>query len=103
MTAALQCPCPSRYTMEHAKGDRQRLERLWRKRRSRKKLNAIEDATLAHINARYMAFVLGPEMQGRARLAELKEKERRFRLAFGPLTVSRRSSFAYASRSGRVE
>jgi hypothetical protein len=60
------------------------VEKLWRKRRSRKKLNAIEDATLAHINARYMAFVLGPEMQGRTRLAELKEKERRFRLAFGP-------------------
>jgi hypothetical protein len=35
-------------------------------------------------NARYMAFVSGPEMQNRARLAELKEKERRFRRAFGP-------------------
>jgi hypothetical protein len=84
MTAALQCPCPSRYSMEHAKGDGKQLERLWRKRRSRKKLNTIEDATLAHINARYMAFVSGPEMQGRAWLAELKEKDRRFRLAFGP-------------------
>ena len=70
--------------MEHAKGDTQQLERLWRKRRSRKKLNAIEDATLAHIIARYMAFASGPEMQGRARLAELKEKERRLRVAFGP-------------------
>jgi hypothetical protein len=84
MTAALQCPCPSRYSMLDAGHDEQRLVWLWRKRRSRKKLNAIEDATLAHINARYMAFVSGPEMQNRARLAELKEKERRFRIAFGP-------------------
>ena len=60
MTAALQRPCPSRYSMEHAKGDAQQLERLWRKRRSRKKLNAIEDAILAHINARYMAFLSRP-------------------------------------------
>ena len=41
-------------------------------------------ATLAHINARYMAFASGPEMQNRARLAELKEKERRSRIVFGP-------------------
>jgi hypothetical protein len=81
MIEALQCPCPSRYSIEHAKGDRQQLERLWRKRRSRKKLNAIEDTTLAHINARHTAFVSGPEMRGRAWLAELKEKER---IAFGP-------------------
>ena len=74
MTAALQRPCPSRYSMEHAKGDAQQLERLWRKRRSRKKLNAIEDAILAHINARYMAFLSRPEMQGRARLAELERE-----------------------------
>jgi hypothetical protein len=73
--------------MEHAKRDTQQLEWLLRKRRSRKKLNATEDAILAHINARYMAFVSGPEMQGRARLAELKEKEPKFRVAFGrPLT-----------------
>jgi hypothetical protein len=62
----------------------QRLERLWCKRRSRKKLTAIEDATLAHVNARHMAFASGPEMQNRVRLAELKEKERRFRVAFAP-------------------
>jgi hypothetical protein len=55
MTAALQCPCPSRYSIETAERNRQALERLSRKRRSRKKLNAIEDATMAHINARYMA------------------------------------------------
>jgi hypothetical protein len=34
----------------------------------------MEDDQLAHVNARYMAFVSGPEMQGRAWLAELKEK-----------------------------
>jgi hypothetical protein len=55
-----------------------------RKRRSRKGLNAIEDASLAHINARYMAFVSGPEMQSRGWSAELKEKERKFSVAFGP-------------------
>ena len=84
MTAALQCPCPSRYSMQDAERDKKQLKRLLRKRRSRKGLNAIEDASLAHINARYMAFVSGPEMQGRGRLAELKEKERKFRVAFGP-------------------
>ena len=95
ITAALQCPCPSRYSMEHAKRDTQQLEWLWRKRRSRKKLNTIEDATLAHINARYMAFVSGPEMQGRARLVELKEKERRFRLAFGPPLTYREQALLF--------
>jgi hypothetical protein len=87
MTAALQCPCPSRYSVQDAERDGRQLDRLLRKRRSRRGLNAIEDATLAHINARYMAFRSGPEMQGRARLDELKEKARKFRIAFGsPLT-----------------
>jgi hypothetical protein len=81
MTAALQCPCPFRYSIKDAERDGRQLDRLLRKRRSRRGLNAIEDATLAHINARYMAFVSGSEMQNRARLAEVKEKERRFRRA----------------------
>jgi hypothetical protein len=98
MTAALQCPCPSRYSMQDFERDRQQLDRLLRKRRSRRGLNAIEDATLAHINARYMAFVSGPEMQGRARLAELKEKERKFRVAFGrPLTYREQALLSYLS------
>jgi hypothetical protein len=84
MTAALQCPCPSGYSTVHAWHDERRLELLWRKRRSRKKLNAMEDATLAHINARHMAFASGPEMQNRVRLAELKEKERRLRIRVWP-------------------
>jgi hypothetical protein len=67
MTAALQCPCLER--------DKEQINRLLRKRRSRRGLNAIEDASLAHINARYIAFVSGPEVQSRGRLAELKEKE----------------------------
>jgi hypothetical protein len=73
----------------------QRLERLWRSRRSRKKLNAIGDATLAHINARYMAFVSGPEIKSRAWLAELKEKERRFRVAFGPPLTNREQALLF--------
>jgi hypothetical protein len=81
---ALQCPCPSGYSTVHAGHDERRLEWLWRKRRSRKKLNAMEDATLAHINARHMAFASGPEMQNRVRLAELKEKERRLRKRVWP-------------------
>ena len=95
MTAALQCPCPSRYSIENAERDQQPLDRLLRKRRSRKELNAIEDATLAHINARYMAFVSGPEMQGRARVAELKEIERRYRVAFGPPLTYREQALLY--------
>jgi hypothetical protein len=84
MTAALQCPCPLHYSMQDFERDKKQLNRLLRKRRSRKGLNATEDASLAHINARYMAFVSGPEMQSRGRLAELKEKERKFSVAFGP-------------------
>ena len=55
MIAALQCPCPSRYNDRAPANDRQRLERLWRKRRSRAKLTPAEDGELAHLNARYMA------------------------------------------------
>jgi hypothetical protein len=72
-----------------------RLERIWRKRRSRKKLNAIEDATLTHINARYMAFVSGPEIKSRAWLAELKEKERRFRVTIGPPLTNREQALLF--------
>jgi hypothetical protein len=95
MTAALQCPCPFRYSIKDAERDGRQLYRLLRKRRSRRGLNAIEDATLAHINARYMAFLSGPEMQGRARLAELKEKERRFHVAFGPSLTYREQALLF--------
>jgi len=84
MAAALPCPCPSRYSSQNAESDKRRIAWLWRKRRARRKLSSVEDAELAHVNARYMAFVSGPEMQGRAWLAELKEKERKFLVAFGP-------------------
>ena len=83
MTAALQCPCPSRYSMQDVERDKEQVSRLFRKRRSRG-INAIEDASLAHTNARYMAFASGPEIQDRGRLAELKEKERKFRGDSGP-------------------
>jgi hypothetical protein len=41
--ATLQCPCPSRYSVEDAARDEQMLARLWRRRRSRAKLTARED------------------------------------------------------------
>ena len=40
--ATLQCPCPSRYSVEDAARDKQTLARLWRRRRSRAKLAARE-------------------------------------------------------------
>jgi hypothetical protein len=86
MTAALQRPCPSRYSMQDVERDKEQVSRLFRKRRSRRGINAIEDASLAHINARYIAIVSGPEMQSRDRLAELKEKERKSRDSGPPLT-----------------
>ena len=82
--ATLQCPCPSRYSVKDAANDQQALIRLWRKRRSRAKLTAREDTALAHINARYTAYALGPEAHARARLAALREKRRVFRVAGGP-------------------
>jgi len=69
--------------MQDVERDKEQVSRLFRKRRSRG-INAIEDASLAHTNARYMAFASGPEIQGRGRLAELKEKERKFRGDSGP-------------------
>ena len=62
---------------------------------------------LAHINARHTAFVSGPEMKSRARLAELKEKEQRFRnreralkerrsrLAIGPPLTNREHALLF--------
>ena len=70
--------------MQNVETDKRRREWLWRKRRSRRKLSPAEDSELAHVNARYMAFVSGPEMQGRAWLDVLKEKERKFHVADGP-------------------
>jgi hypothetical protein len=84
MIAALQCPCPSRYNDKAPANDRQRLERLWRKRRSRAKLTPAEDGELARLNARYMAFASGPEARARARIDALREKDRRFRNGTGP-------------------
>jgi hypothetical protein len=81
--ATLQCPCPSGYSVEDAARDEQTLVRLWRKRRSRAKLTAAEDAALAHINARYAAYAQGPEARARARLAALQEKGRLFRAGCG--------------------
>ena len=84
MIAALQCPCPSRYNDKAPANDRQRLERLWRKRRSRAKLTPAEDGGLARLNARYMAFASGPEARARARIDAFREKDRRFRNGTGP-------------------
>ena len=84
MIAALQCPCPSRYNDKAPANDRQRLERLWRKRRSRAKLTPAEDGELARLNARYMAFASGPEARARARIDALRDKDHRFRNGTGP-------------------
>jgi hypothetical protein len=63
--ATLQSPCPSGYSAQQAATDKEKIEYLWRKRRSRRKLTPNEDAALAHINARYCAFVSGPEARAR--------------------------------------
>jgi hypothetical protein len=82
--ATLQCPCPSSYSVKQAAIDKETIERLWRKRRSRRKLNQNEDTVLAHINARYWAFAFGPEVRARKRLHLLTAKERSHRLAYMP-------------------
>ena len=74
--ATLQSPCPSCYSAQQAATDKEKIEYLWRKRRSRRKLTPDEDAALAHINARYCAFESGPEARARARLRVLKDKAR---------------------------
>ncbi len=91
--AMLQCPCPSRYSIDDAKRDRQRLEQLMRKRDARVKLTEAEDAEHAHITARYAAFKSGPEARARERLAELRERARWFRNLVGPpLTAAEKSA-----------
>ena len=45
--ASLQCPCPSCYSAKQAATDKEKIEYLWRKRRSRAKLTPNEDAALA--------------------------------------------------------
>jgi hypothetical protein len=74
--ATLQSPCPSCYSAQQVATDKEKIEYLWRKRRSRRKLTPNEDAALAHINARYCAFASGSEAQARARLRVLKDKAR---------------------------
>jgi hypothetical protein len=56
--ATLQNLCPSCYSAQQAATDKEKIEYLWRKRRSRRKLTPNEDAALAHINARYCALHL---------------------------------------------
>ena len=67
---------PSCYSAQQVATDKEKIEYLWRKRRSRRKLTPNEDAALAHINARYCAFASGSEAQARARLRVLKDKAR---------------------------
>lgn len=82
--ATLQCPALERYNAKDAARDEERMTYLWRKRRSRRKLTPNEDADLAHINARYWAYRLGPEGRARERLRSLSERARIPRLAHGP-------------------
>jgi hypothetical protein len=84
LVAILPCPSVEEYTARDATRDKERMLYLWRKRRSRAKLTAKEDADLAHINARYWAYQAGPEKRARERLRLLSEKARAHRLARGP-------------------
>jgi hypothetical protein len=84
LVAILPCPSVEEYTTKDATRDKERMLYLWRKRRSRAKLTAKEDADLAHVNARYWAYQAGPESRARERLRFLSEKARAHRLACGP-------------------
>jgi hypothetical protein len=82
--ATLQCPSIEEYRAKDAASDKERMLYLWRKRRSRAKLTPNEDAELAHVNARYWAYRLGPESRARDRLSSLSKKARVHVNAFGP-------------------
>jgi hypothetical protein len=82
--ATLQCPSIEEYRAKDAALDKERMLYLWRKRRSRAKLTPNEDAELAHVNARYWAYRLGPESRARDRLRSLSKKARVHVNAFGP-------------------
>jgi hypothetical protein len=84
LIAALQCADPFLYNDKHATEDRERLEWLWRKRRSRAKLSPIEDAAHAHIHARHTAYITGPEPRARVRLESLRQRHRLHRMANHP-------------------
>jgi hypothetical protein len=82
--ATLQCPSVEEYPAKDAARDKDRMLYLWRKRRSRAKLTPNEDTELAHVNARYWAYKLGPEGRARDRLRSLREKARLHLKSFGP-------------------
>jgi hypothetical protein len=100
---SLECPCPSRYQLKrHVSAgpdgeivqdgeiawDKARIESLRRGRVEKKIFTPEEDLEEAVRTARYESFLLGQEMTGRHRLAELREKQRAARIGYGPLLTA---------------
>ena len=100
---SLECPCPSRYQLKrHVSAgpdgeiiqdgeialDKARIEILRRRRVEKKIFTPEEDLEEAVRTARYESFLLGQEMTGRHRLAELREKQRAARIGYGPLLTA---------------
>jgi hypothetical protein len=86
----LQCPCPSRYSIEKQwLNDRQRVRDLAQKRQSKIVLNAEEDADEAHRMARSDSLQAGSEEAAKLRLDDLKQKARAFKGRHGPRLTRR--------------
>lgn len=73
---SLQCPCPSKYTIEHFTRDKERLAVFSRRRALGNVFTPEEDAEEALRTARYDSFLHGPEVAARVRLKDLREKKR---------------------------
>jgi hypothetical protein len=96
---SLECPCPSRYrlTRRFADGpaseiiqdgeiaqDNARIDSLRRRRAEKKIFTPEEDLEEAIRMARYDSFLLGHEMNARAQLTALQNKQRAAKRGYGP-------------------
>ena len=79
----LECPCPSRYSIEQWLKDRERVLELAQRRQSKIVLTEEENAEEAHRIARFDSLRAGPEEAAKRRLQDLQQKARLFKNGVG--------------------
>jgi hypothetical protein len=73
---SLQSPCPSKYSVNQSRCDRNTLGELTDKLASGEVLTATQSAAFARLTAIYDSFVYGPEIAAQVRLKALRLKKR---------------------------
>lgn len=93
---SLQCPCPSKYTIEHFTRDKERLAVFSRRRILGNVFTPEEDAEETLQTARYDSFLHGPEVAARIRLKDPREKKRAADAKHGPqLTLAQETTLRF--------